>query len=200
MTKREFLTDLRDVLRSLPQDTIDEQLAFYSEMIDDRMDDGVPEDVAVAELGDVNAIAQSVLADVPLTKLVKNSVKAKRRLTAWEIALLAVGSPVWMALLIALVAVALSLYVSLWAVTVSLWAIFASLIASAVGAIVTGIALIGLGNVLAGLAMLGAAMVSAGLSVFAFFGCKAATNGTVWLTKTSAHGIKRLFLKKEAVQ
>ena len=39
MTKWDFLTSLRNALRGLPQETIDEQLAFYSEMIDDRMDD-----------------------------------------------------------------------------------------------------------------------------------------------------------------
>ena len=200
MTKRDFLISLRDALRGLPQNIVDEQLAFYGEMIDDRMDDGVPEDIAVAELGDAATIAQTVLADTPLTKLVKDSVKPKRRLSAWEIALPAVGSPVWLSLLIALVAVVFSLYVLLWAVIVSLWAVFASLVGCTVGALVTGIVFIGLGNALAGIAMIGAAMVIAGLSIFAFFGCKAATNGVVRLTKTSTHGIKRLFLKKEDVQ
>ena len=197
MTKWDFLTGLRNALRGLPQETIDEQLAFYSEMIDDRMDDGVPEDAAVAGLGDVRAIAQTVLADVPLTKLVKESVKSQRRFAAWEIALLVVGSPVWLSLLIALVAVALSLYVSLWAIMIALWAVFASLIGSAVGALLTGIVFICLGNIAEGIALIGAAMALTGLSIFAFFGCKASTYSLLLLTKLCFRRIKRLFLKKE---
>ncbi len=198
MTKREFLTNLRDALCGLPQDTVDEQSAFYSEMIDDRMDEGVPEEAAVAGLGDVNTIAQTVLADTPLTKLVKDSVKPKRRLAAWEIVLLAVGSPVWLALLIAAFAVVLSLYASVWAVIVSFWAVFASFIGCTIGAVITGIVFFCLRNVSAGIAMIGAALVTAGLSIVAFFGCKAATVGAGRLTTALVHGIKRRFVKKEA--
>ena len=37
MNKREFLARLRKGLSGLPQDDIDEHLAFYSEMLEDRM-------------------------------------------------------------------------------------------------------------------------------------------------------------------
>jgi hypothetical protein len=51
-----------------------------------------------------------------------------------------------------------------------------------------------------GIVLIGASLFCAGLSVFLFFGCKAATNGTVWLTKRIALGIKNLFIRKEKAQ
>ncbi len=200
MTKQDFLSCLHAALGGLPQETIDEQLAFYSEMIDDRTEDGIAEDVAVAELGDAATLAQKIIADTPLTTLVKESVKQKRRLAAWESVLLIVGSPVWLSVLIAAFAVIISLYVSLWAIILSLWAMFASFIGCTVGAMITGIVFICLGNTFAGIAMIGAALVLAGFSIFAFFGCKAATSGTVSLTKIMVHSIKRCFVKKEGAR
>ena len=53
------------------------------------------------------------------------------------------------------------------------------------------------GHTATGLAALGAALLLAGLSIFLFFGCKAAGRGTVNLTKKIAIGIKSLFIGKE---
>ena len=47
MNKLEFIAELRDRLSGLPQGEVEERLSFYSEMIDDRMEDGVSEKEAV---------------------------------------------------------------------------------------------------------------------------------------------------------
>ena len=114
MTKREFLSELRDALYGLSQSEIEERLLFYSEMIDDRMEEGIPETEAVASLGSVVAAAEQILLDMPLPKLVKARVKPKRKLRAWEIVLIAVGSPVWFPILLALAAVVLAVYIVLF--------------------------------------------------------------------------------------
>ena len=44
MSKQEFLAALEEGLSGLPREDVDERLGFYSEMIDDRMEDGLPED------------------------------------------------------------------------------------------------------------------------------------------------------------
>ena len=116
MNKQEFLTELRKGLSGLPQNDIEERLAFYGEMLDDRIEEGLSEDAAVAEIGDANEIVRQTVADIPLAKLAKERIKPKRRLRAWEIILLALGSPVWLSILIAAAAVIFSLYVSVWAV------------------------------------------------------------------------------------
>ena len=47
MNKEEFLSELRTKLSGLPQEDIEERISFYSEMIDDRMEDGISEEEAV---------------------------------------------------------------------------------------------------------------------------------------------------------
>ena len=47
MRKQEFLTELRKGLSGLPQDDIEERLSFYSEMIDDQIEEGLAEEEAV---------------------------------------------------------------------------------------------------------------------------------------------------------
>lgn len=110
--------------------------------------------------------------------------------------LLALGSPIWLSLIIAVAAVILSVYIVLWAVIVSLWAIFAALIGCGVGSIISSVVFGYKGTALSGVAMLSIGFVSAGLSVFMFCGCRAATNKILILTKKIAILIKNCFIKK----
>lgn len=197
MRKQEFLDRLKARLSRLPKQDVDERLNFYSEMIDDRIEDGLSEEDAIAEIGTVEAVASQIIADVPLIKIAKEKIKPKRRLKVWEIVLLAVGSPIWLSLLIAAVAVIFSLYVVLWSVIVSLWSVFVSVIACAFAGIAAGSGFACFGSLVAGFAMIGAGIVCAGLSVFLFFGCKAATKGTVLLTKKLTCGMKKSVVGKE---
>lgn len=198
MRKQEFLAQLRKGLSGLPQDDIEERLAFYSEMIDDRIEEGLTEEEAVSAVGSVEQIVAQVVADTPFTKIAKERIKAKRQLGVWEILLLVLGSPIWLSLGIAVFAVGISVYAVLWSLIVSLWAVLASFEACAVGGILACVALIMGGNGASGVAMLALGIVCAGLSIFMFYGCKAATNGTVMLTKKIAIGIKNCFIRKEA--
>ena len=117
---------------------------------------------------------------------------------AWEVVLLAVGSPIWASLLIAAFAVILSVYVSLWSVIVSLWAVFASFIGCALGGVLAGGVFALVGNVATGMVILGAGIACAGLTVFSFLGCKAATKGMLVFTKKLVLGMKKCFIGKEA--
>ena len=115
MNKEQFLDELRRELSGLPQEDIEERIAFYEEMIADRMDEGMSEKEAVSGIGSVEEIARQIMSEIPLTKLVKEKVRPKRSLKAWEIVLLVLGSPVWIPLAIAAVAVLLSVYAVSWA-------------------------------------------------------------------------------------
>lgn len=199
MTKQEFLAALQDGLRGLPQSDIDERVSFYAEMIDDRVEDGLSEEEAVAAIGSVEAIAAQIIADTPIAKLVKHKM-APRRLSTLAVVLIAFGFPIWFSLLIAAVAVAFSLYVTLWAVIVSLWSVFAALVGSAFGCLVGGILFLCMGKTFSGLATIAAALVCAGLSIFAFYGCKAASKGVVLLTKKMGVAIKRACMRKGEAQ
>ena len=196
MSKHEFLTQLRKGLSGLPQDEVEERLTFYREMIDDRMEEGLSEEDAVCAIGNLDELISQIIADIPITKLVKEKITPKKKLQAWEILLLVLGSPIWLSLGIAAFAVGISVYAVLWSLIISLWAVFASLVACAVGGVLACLALTMGGNGASGIAMLAAGIVCAGLSIFLFYGCEAATNGTVILTKKIAIGIKNCFIKK----
>lgn len=200
MTKQEFLSRLRKGLSGLPQSDIEERLAFYGEMIDDRIEEGFSEEDAVSAVGDANEIIAQTVAEIPLTKIAKERIKKARRLKDWEIILLVLGSPVWVPLCISAAAVVLSVYISLWSVIITLWSVFASLVGCAFGAIASGVGFTVAKHGLTGIALIGAGLVLAGLSIFAFHGCKAATDGIVTITKKFALWIKNCFIKKEEAQ
>ncbi len=196
MTKKEFLIKLREELSGLPKEDIDERVRFYSEMIDDRIEEGLSEEEAVSAVGSAYEIAAQAFADVSFLRVAKENLKPQRRLNALEIVLLVLGSPVWLSLLIAAVAVAVSLYTVLWAVIVSLWAAFAMFIACFLAGTASGAIFVIGGRLPSGLAMLGAGIICAGLSIFAFFACSMATKGVVILTKKFGLWIKKCFVRK----
>lgn len=200
MKKQEFLNLLKSKLSGLPKEDIEERISFYEEMIDDRTEEGIPEEQAVADIGTADEVYAQIVKDIPLTKIVKERIKPKRQLKAWEIVLLSLGSPIWLSLAVAAVAVIFSLYVVLWSVVVSLWAVFASFVACAVASVPSFIIFIATGNTASGFSMLSAGAICAGLSIFTFYGCKTATASILVLTKKIAVFIKKCFIKKENLQ
>ena len=197
MLKGEFLDRLAAGLAGLPQDDITAQLAFYDEMIDDRMEEGLTEEAAVAEMGAVEDIVRQTLEETPLTSIVKERVSSRRRMAAWEIVLLVLGSPLWLSLLIAAAAVLLSVYIVIWAVIVCLWAVTLAFAVCVPAGIFGGMFFIIRGNFPQGLALIGAGVACAGLAILMFFASLAATRGAAKLTKKIALWVKSLFLRKE---
>ncbi len=198
MNKTEFTDALRRALSGLPKDDIEQRVEFYSEMIDDRMEEGLSEEQAISELGSIEDIVSQILSETPFSKLVKEKVRTKRKLSGWEVTLIILGFPLWLPLLAAAFAVVLAIYASVWSVIISLWAVFAAFAAYGFAAVVCGAAFAGQGEIWQGLATIGLGLVSGGASIFIFYGCKAATKGLIWLTKRTAMAIKNAFIKKGA--
>ena len=197
MDKKEFLSALEAQLAGLPEADRQSSLDFYAEMLDDLTEGGMTEQEAVASLGSVDAIAQEILMDTPLPKLIKAKMKPKRRMRAWEIVLIAVGSPVWFPILIALFAVALAVYVTLWAVVLSLYAADLAFTISAPAGIITAIALFVSGKPATALLFLGAGLVLAGLTVLWLLLCNLTAKGVWQLGKLTLRGIKACFVRKK---
>lgn len=195
MGKQEFLTQLRKGLHGLPQEEIAEHLTFYSEMIDDRMEEGLSEAEAVSAMGSVEQIATQILSDK--TDPVEEARKPKRQRKTWVTVLLILGSPIWLSLGIAAVSVIFSLFISLWSVIVSLWASFGAVVGSAIGGIVGGSILACQGFGLSGTAMIAAGLVCAGLSILLFLGCKFTTATIASASKRMFMWSKKRFIKKE---
>ena len=125
--------------------------------------------------------------------------KEKKRFRAWEIVLLILGSPLWIALIAAAFAIIIALLCALWSVVVSLWSVFASFAACSLGGLLSGVSFFFEGHGFSGASMIACSLFFAGLSIFAFFGCRALTKGSAWLTANTFIGIKNLFTKKEEV-
>ena len=192
MNKKEFLSALERSLSGLSREDLAERMAFYSEAIDDRIEDGLTEEEAVSQLGAADAIAAQIIGEIP------QSCKSKkdRRLSPVNIVLLVLGSPVWISLLVAAFAVVISLYASLWSVVISLWAALVALGVSTLGCLIGGCVILFAGNITVGLAALGACLFSGGVSILLFYGCVALTRAGAWLTKKSVLWIVGLFARK----
>ena len=197
MTKQEFFNALNKGLSGLVREELDERLEFYSEMIDDRIEDGLSEEEAVKELGSPDEVIAKILCEIPLSKIVKKKIKSTKKPETWAILLIVLGFPVWLPLLAALFAVTLATYAVIWSLIISAWSVFVSFAACSLAFLTTGIIMLIIGNVTQGLALTGASLILAGLSLFAFYGCKKATVGCVILTKKIILLIKKCFIGKE---
>ena len=108
MNRQEYLDEIKEKLLGLSEEDIDKALEFYMEALDDRIDDGLTEEQAINAVGTADEVAEQILMDTPLPKLVSATVKPKRDMKAWEIVLLILGAPLWIPLLIALFSIAFS--------------------------------------------------------------------------------------------
>ena len=198
MNKQEFLWRLMDGLSGLPMEDIDRSLDYYSEMIDDRMEDGLSEEEAVAALGPVGEICSQILAETPLSRLVKEAVRPKRKLRVWEIVLLVLGSPVWVPLIGAALIVVVTVYLSIWAVLLSLYAADLAGAVTGLAGVVTLFRMLSIGQIAEGILFLGGGMVCIGLAILLFFGFNQLTKGLVWVTKRCLLALKGCFVRKEA--
>ena len=70
MGKKEFLAALRRALRGLSARDIDGHCEFFEEIINDRMEDGLSEAAAVRSLGGVHKVAEQIISQTPLSKIV----------------------------------------------------------------------------------------------------------------------------------
>ena len=125
MKKEEFISELKRLLKRSPSAELSERLDFYGEMIDDRIEEGLTEEDAVASVGSPKEIALQISSELLARKKKKCSAE-KRKLKPWEICVLILGSPLWiaffavgLAVLIAVFAVVLSLNITLWALEIT---------------------------------------------------------------------------------
>ncbi|MBO5088943.1 MAG: DUF1700 domain-containing protein [Lachnospiraceae bacterium] len=196
MNKSEFLAALRERLNGVPEEDINKSLDFYGEMIDDRVEDGMSEEEAVGALGSMEEIINQILSEVSLPKLVKEKVKPKQALKAWEVVLLVLGAPVWVPIILALCSVVLSCYLVVWVMIISLYALDLSVAFSGLAMVATAFASLVQGQFAVFGMMFGCGLMAVGLSILLFFGFNLVTKGILWLSKKILIGIKGLFIKK----
>lgn len=196
MTKQAFIDGLRRGLSGMPGGDIEERITFYGEMIDDRVEEGLSEDEAVAQIGDVDSVISQIKSEIPLTHIVKERIKPKRELKGWEIALIAIGSPVWLPLLIAVFAVLLSVFIVLVALAVSFWSVAISLIAGGIAAVLWSVFYLFVyagASAVNAVCYCGVGLAAIGLGILAVFGCRLFDRGLAAVTKKMIGWLKNVF-------
>ena len=197
MTKTDFILELSERLSPLPWEEIEDRLNFYIEMIEDRMEDGLSEEEAVASVGTIDEIVSQIVSDIPFTALVKDKVKPKRKRSVWQTAGLIAGFPIWFSLLAAVFAVLISVYAVLWSVIISFWAIFVTFAAAILACILLMILFMITGSPAKCFAISGCGIFFAGLTILTFFLCKIISREILRLSKKLVLWIKFLFVGKE---
>ena len=190
MKKQEFLDKLRAGLWSMPEADKVRSLDYYGEMIDDRMEDGLSEEEAVAAIGNLDEIVKQILTESPRPPQVVQTAAPKRNpIPVWLIILLVLGFPVWGAIAISIAAVVLSVWVSLWSAVICLYVTAFALGASALGCALGSFFMIG-GFAPVAVAW-GTALACTGLAILFFLLSNLAAKGMVKLTKLTWNGIFR---------
>ena len=195
MKKMEFIAKLRSNLIGLPYEDARERINFYSEMIADRMEDGLTEEEAVANVGSVDEIAAEIKNEFLSVR--KNVGAAKKKINSriWVGILIALGSPLWLSLLISAFAVTISLYAVLWSVILSLWSAVFAFAVSGIASVPMTVIFLVKATPLSALGAFGIGAFAAGLSVLGYYGTVAATKAALRITKISAAWMINKFKK-----
>jgi uncharacterized membrane protein len=196
MNKPEFISMLSGKLAALPESEIVKSVAYFSEIIDDRVEEGMSEDEAVSKFESIDEIVEKIMYGTSLPVLMKARMKPKGSLTVINIVLIILGFPIWFSLLMAGLAVILSFYVSVWAIIVSLYAVVLSLVVSGVFAIIT-CPFYFASSIQSGLFYLGCGLFCIGLGIFLFSPVKALSKLLIKFTAWFLKKIKTLFIQKE---
>lgn len=170
---------------------------YYAEMIDDRMEDGLSEEEAVAAIGDLEEIVQQILGETPRPPVVVEAAKKQRKVEPWMIVLLVLGAPLWIPLVAGVGSSVLGVYVSLWSVVIALYATAFALAVCAIGLLVAAFSLLWIRQFGKGAVMVGGALVCAGLTILIFLLSNLAAKGLGALTKLIWNGITGIFQRKE---
>ena len=189
MNKQEFLDKLEKNLNGLPKQDVDERIEFYSEMIDDRVEDGKTEEEAIREIGDVDEITSQILAQTPFTKIVKEKIKKnKRSFSALEVLLLILGFPLWFPLLITGLVLVFVAYILLCVGVIVMYSIEFSVIVAGIASLIAFFASMSAGF---DFFYLACAMLGIGFAIVLYNVCVLVTKATIKLTKKILLGIKK---------
>ena len=193
MNKQEYLGALEYALAQMPPEEREKHLAYYDELICDMCEDGMSEEEATSRLGDPNAVAQELLAALPLATLVKTRIRSGGSLSPLVLALLVLGFPLWFPLLASVFAVVLSLLITLWALFVSYAAVVFAL---GLCAVATPLALVFGFAEGSPLVLVGLALTSAGLCVLGALLIPPLFRGLTALCRAVVRSVKSIFIKK----
>jgi uncharacterized membrane protein len=217
MTKTEYISRLTELLSDLDQGYVSSSVQYYTEMIDDRIEDGLTEDEALNAIGSPEETAERIRSEstefdsnsssesdfepiqnnAPTTEAETiTDKKQKKGLTVLAWILIILGFPVWGSILVGIISAVFSFFCALWAVVISAWAVSCALIGIGVYYIVYSIIAFITAGAGTGLFCLGTGILVTGISLFAIIGSKYLSKGVLYITKLIPCSIVKLFKER----
>ena len=193
MTKDIFINELKDKLKGLPKEEIDERISFYEELIDDMIEDGKTVDEALEKLGTIEEVSAKITSEVPLTKIVKERIKPKKELKAWEIVLIILGFPLWFPLVLTGIILLLTFSIILWVLVLVSYIVTISIGISSIGVLI--LFFISLFSGSFDMFVLGTTLACFGLTILLFFASYYFGKGIVKLHKLFFLSLKKGLIK-----
>ena len=200
MTKLQFLYELDEKLAMLSDADRNKSLEYYSEMIEDRMEDGLSEKAAVAALGSIDEIYNDIISEMPLHRIIGAKIKrassssTSRSVWMWILIIfgcLVFGLPVIASAFAGLI----SVLAALWSVVISLWATTLALMLGGVAGVILFFPTIFIGTPVKSLFILGAGLFSLGLVVPFFYLSKLTSKGASVLTRKTLTLLKKIIVR-----
>ncbi len=137
MTKVEFLDKLKSKLGHMPYSEVEKIINYYTELIDDKIEDNLEEKDVIKSLGSIDKIVKDIENDNDtinvVSKRVKNVYDNSDKKVLWML-LLVFGFPIWISIL----AVLGSLYLTVLILFLTLFIILISFLISGIVMIFSG--------------------------------------------------------------
>lgn len=170
-----FLEELRIKLSHLPSSEVEKVISFYSESLQDKIEDGMSEEDAVKSFGPTDDIVKAIEDEIPLTTIVRDKVASKtkkgdgsksNKLLIFVIIVLTF--PIWVTILGLLFGLVVACLAIIFTIPVVIGTLYASLFPIALFGIFLGVIRMLTLSFATGLGYLGVGFVSLGL-IFILF-------------------------------
>ncbi|NCA96871.1 MAG: DUF1700 domain-containing protein [Bacteroidia bacterium] len=200
MKKNEFISKLRQEIRNLPYDEVEKTIAYYEEIISDRMEDGSSEDDAVASLGTPEAIARDLLANQSFSTIIRHKVEDYKKKsnpdnTVAIIVIMVLLFPVWFPIVMGVFSFIVSFFAVVGAVIVALWSISVAIGAAGIALIIASVFGFATALIPTGFFSFGTGIALIGLAILAIIASVYATKGIIKLLGLLIHSVKKLFVR-----
>ena len=196
MLTHEFINNLAFLLKDMQTDERDKAIAYYCELIADKIECGENEEEVIAQFGDIGVLAESIIAESPQPYKYINNNKSKSNNTV-IIVLLILLSPIWFGIGIGILAAVFGLLIAIFAVVISLFVTSAGLILAGIALFITSLLSMGI-SVAYSFSGIAASFILCGVGILFLIGTLYLFKGCIALFNILIDSVKDAFARRKA--